>query len=1444
MSQTYELRLVVNRNDDIYTAHWIESGGQQSDSFTLNLPLTADDMEELRWYLETYHQLPGAGDHTRAGKVEANIKRWGSTLFDAVFAHRECDRVRLSLTDKVGKRQRCLLTIGETDPNILAQPWEMMRDARGPLAFRGVTIRRQLRGSSSSRDFQLSLPLRVLLIVSRPSDVGFIDPRNSIAPMLDALDALPSGQVTVDFCEPPTLVELEKTISQARKDNLPYHIVHFDGHGAYLPRSGVGALAFENEDAKCHWVTGNDLGVLLARLDVPMVLLEACRSSDLSDKPVFGSVAPALLRSGVGSVIAFSHSVHIKAARLLVERFYKELADGLTIGQALEEARTCLYFDTKRWLHLGPDAETIDLQDWFIPQLYQVGADLALVETKPQSTSGSTTKLELTIDMELEKFDENWLKYGLARFLGITHDDVQITVTGQGSVKVTIELPEQSAEALLIAHRENKEELLKYLSPIPLLDVTPLVSLDVSEEGPEKRGAIFHSFPPEPMYRFHGRAMELLEMERAFRGYKAVLLSGMGGMGKTALAREAAAWWLRKGRFEAAVFCSFEQRAGAERVVQLIGQAFAGEEFSSRPAEDQWNAAVELFHSRNVLLVWDNFESTLPIYQRGETPADGSEGDGEQEDAGAANGEDEADNHSPQRESLLSFGAEARARLLQLYRDLTDGSPKGRLLVTCRPSETGLPGIKEISLKGLARPDSLHLLSAVLDLKGISTDRPGYEREKLDDLLNAIDDHPLSIELIAPHLKTLTPAQIRVEFSGLLNRFADATAYESRNRSLLASLEFSKNRLSEEAQKVLPYLAWFEGGVFEAYLLAFAELDPETWAPVRAELVSTALVSVEEDIQINNRPYLRFHPTLPYAARPNDVPEPEVAEERFIAVYLSVGKTADDALRGSQPAAGMALLAREEANLRSAINRAFQRGDQHGASRMAAPLLLYLERAGRLRERDALVAWVRSQLPEGDKLDETTCASILQQAWSRFTQGNADEAIQMVQNLITRLETEELADGEDPTFQIAVSYIYLGQIYVNANRPDLALEPLQKAIALFEQLSGDATRSNLSVVLGDLANAYRQLGQFDAALKAAERGLAIDRELEHNREIAVGLVQIAQILMAQQRYAEADARYAEALRAARSAGDLGLQGLLLQHWGSLQNNMGNHDRAVELHKQAITLFQHAANLGEEMRTCDLLAQAEQQRGNLDAAEAWCARSRELAEQLKDQHQLAVNAQNVGILYKNRAEQASDPDTRASLLRQAVASVEESLASWLELGNQVNAASSYGQLGVLHRMLGELDQAEKHSQQALQICESLNLPEVYRAYSQLADIARDRGDEEAAAQWEAKRDAKLEEVQRLRRGEDASGQAANLPNQLLQAILALAQAAYSARASKTPLPPDAAEALAQLAEAPPPLGAVSSFLQAIAAGQSVPSVPVGLPPEVAGILEKLVEAVEE
>jgi tetratricopeptide (TPR) repeat protein len=290
----------------------------------------------------------------------------------------------------------------------------------------------------------------------------------------------------------------------------------------------------------------------------------------------------------------------------------------------------------------------------------------------------------------------------------------------------------------------------------------------------------------------------------------------------------------------------------------------------------------------------------------------------------------------------------------------------------------------------------------------------------------------------------------------------------------------------------------------------------------------------------------------------------------------------------------------------------------------------------------------------------------------------------------------------------------------------------------------------------------------------------------------------------------------------------------------LHDDQGRFDRAVALYQKALEFFRRADDAGGEMQTADSLASAEMQRGQLDVAEAWYGRSRELAERLNDRRHLAVNAQNVGILHQIRAKRTKDPGEREAWLRRAVDSIRESLAIELEMNNRPGAASSYFQLGVLHRMLGELDEAERNLREGLAIREALRLPDVYKDYDNLAKIARARGDTAAAAEWQAKYDAKVEEIKRLRRG---GGEDGAVSDDLVKAILALAQAAFQARVGGA-LPPDAAEALAQLADAPAPLDAVGAFLRAVADGKPPPPVPGALPAKLREILDTLAEAIRD
>ena len=921
--------------------------------------LTEKDYEDLRWYLEDYMDLPDGGAVVRARRVERDLEKWGRRLYDSLFSIKENTDILGKLLKEPEPRE---LTLATQDPVLLRLPWELMADSAGSLAQR-VSVRRQLETPEASAPRAAELPLRILYIVSRPADAGFIDPRLTTRALFDALDPLGSN-VRVDFCRPPTLARMEEMLRDAQQAGAPYDLVHFDGHGNF------GALCFEKHDdgagdAETDFVAADLLGDLLASYSIPLVVLEACRSATVGKTAVFRSVAPRLNQAGVGSVLSMGHAVHVEAARLLLDRFYRELVRGTTIGQAVAEARKVLRFTQARWIESGPQGRTIELYDWFLPHLYQRDTDHSLL---PPSATGHEPVREFDLFLSHNHNDSVRVE-ALARLLaenhglrvwldkwecepgklktqcekGIRNSRFTVVVGSKAALKskwVQWEIDKHKAfnpeEDRLIP---IKFEALK-LTP----DLDELLWVDFTDPGkdsdnPAHLARLIRSpatrqdepgpFPPPPQYGFHGRARELYDLERRFRSQRGIVLHAMGGMGKTALAAEAAHWWTRSGLFrDGACFLSFEQFASAERVVQVLGAYLEGPKFDQLPAAEQRRRAIELFRERAVLMVWDNFESTLPQFNT-------------------------AAHDSP-------YNDDERRCLSALFRDLTTSKGRGCLLVTCRPGETGLPGAQHCELKGLARPDSLWLLSQILKRYGVPLSDPRLSRERLDPLLSDLADHPLSLELVGPHLRTLTPETIRADFGKLLARFRQA-APEGRNQSLLASLEFSLGHLSPAAREALPWLGLFRGGVFEDNLLDVSQVDPEAWGPIRGELQAIALVRVDDDLPINDRPFLRFHPTLAYAVADNALSEKPEIRERFIYVYLVLMQTVDKALKGSLSRAALEILIREEANYRTAVRWAVTDRQFPAAAALGQTFSRYLQMSNRLREQRCMGAMAKGR---------------------------------------------------------------------------------------------------------------------------------------------------------------------------------------------------------------------------------------------------------------------------------------------------------------------------------------------------------------------------------------------------------------------------------------------------------------------------------------------------
>jgi tetratricopeptide (TPR) repeat protein len=363
-------------------------------SWRLIAPIGPIEAEEMRWYLEKYAIWPSRHFAERARRVEAGLADWGQQLHRAAMPpeHREnvmqaWARIDAQASRRFSVHVDAALEAGASDAaqreaqeaatQLLGLPWELLHDGKRFL-FQGaqpVRVRRRLPGIEAFDVPMVATPIRILLVTARPEDdaCGYIDHRISALPLVEAMEALP-GQVELDLLNPPTLEALADALEQARAARRPYHVVHFDGHGVYDRRVGLGGLCFEaveesgKLDRRAHTVVyTRDLGPLLHQHRIPLVFLEACQSAQAEQASE--SVASELLKVGVASVVAMSHSVLVETARRFVGAFYAALAAGRRVGDAMLAGQNALHRDSFRGtiFRVGD----LRLQDWFVPVLYQ-----------------------------------------------------------------------------------------------------------------------------------------------------------------------------------------------------------------------------------------------------------------------------------------------------------------------------------------------------------------------------------------------------------------------------------------------------------------------------------------------------------------------------------------------------------------------------------------------------------------------------------------------------------------------------------------------------------------------------------------------------------------------------------------------------------------------------------------------------------------------------------------------------------------------------------------------------------------------------------------------------------------------------------------------------------------------------------------------------------------
>lgn len=517
-------------------------------------PLTQTDLEQIRWYLETYAASYTTDvDDQQAQSIEQRFPAWGQALFAATLGQFVAQAAFTNFYNQ--KQPGRLLTIGASHPDILALPWELLHIPGGNYLFHSnprISIRRQFNVSRGFNltEFQPKTTVRLLFIISRPSNAEFINPRSDAQAVLAALEAEAPGRVEVEFLRPATLDALIDRLEDRRKPAID--IIHFDGHGVYDPdgrwfeearsshgfdrirstaaeAAGMGYLLFEDDRGQRALISAEKLAATLNEQTVGLIVLSACQSAkvatpdkvneDDSTEGIMGSVAARLTHAGIPAVLAMTHSVMVTATEALFGQFYQNLGRGQGMGEALDNARRHLYCNTARGARLRGQQEvlTLRLQDWFLPALYQSGTDTPLL-----------------IGSNLDP------RTGAAQC-------------------ATTNLPET-----------------------------------------QKAG-------------FWGRSRELWQIERAFvQGAHRLTVAGFGGQGKTYLAVEAGRWLHQTGMFERVCFVDYAAYQGQDSVsyaVSILATVL------NASLVDTDTATAHL-RQTSTLVILDNLEALEPEPQR------------------------------------------------------------------------------------------------------------------------------------------------------------------------------------------------------------------------------------------------------------------------------------------------------------------------------------------------------------------------------------------------------------------------------------------------------------------------------------------------------------------------------------------------------------------------------------------------------------------------------------------------------------------------------------------------------------------------------------------------------------------------------------------------------------------------------------------------------------
>jgi predicted ATPase/class 3 adenylate cyclase len=568
---------------------------------------------------------------------------------------------------------------------------------------------------------------------------------------------------------------------------------------------------------------------------------------------------------------------------------------------------------------------------------------------------------------------------------------------------------------------------------------------------------------PHSLTSFVGRQRELADVRGLLARTRLLTLTGMGGLGKTRLALQAAAEEM-DAYPDGVWLVELAPLHDGQRVAQAVASAMGVQEEAGRPVVEALERHVS---DRHLLIVLDNCEHLL-------------------------------ETSSELARRLLSSGA--GVRVLATSREPLRVAGE----TTYAVGGLALPGPGEAEhAEALGSCESVRLFldraSAARHAFAITPQNAGA----IAAICRGLDGIPLALELAAARVRSLPAEEIAARMKDRFNLLTSGDpSAQPRQRTLRAMIDWSYDLLSESERGVFRQLATFASGCTLEAVEAVCAVEPPSGTPIvdlLGQLVEKSLVVMEEE----SARYHMLETVRQYALeRLTASPESERAHRRHFDFYLALAAKARASLVGPEQGRWLSILDVERENILAAhvwMQRSCAE-PQLGLT-LASQMKLYWINRG-LLELGQRVTREALDNPAARVANDARCRALFDAGQLRYFMGRYAEARALLE------ESLAIARAIGSPKKVGAVLQPLGMAALGEGDRATARRCLTEALALARSVADERDIATAANVLG-------QLHRLEAAPREAaelfEETVRISRRQGDKEMVAVGLLNLAMV---------------------------------------------------------------------------------------------------------------------------------------------------------------------------------------------------------------------------------------------------------------------------------------------------------------------------------------------